>query len=152
MRHEEGKDLMRMGMHTVGLFHHSTLFAGKPAKSAGMMLMSEKGSKGSFKLDTLISKTGHYQVPYENLKVTIKWLLKNGYGDSKHWCGSGSREPVLCQNFHPLGGPPEGQPSISSTCFKEFPDVFGEAGIHCPAQQQPAAKAEQRSTSVRGNA
>lgn len=124
IRNVGGRDVMRIGEHVIGKFHHSSLWAGKAATAAGEMefkSQSAKAVKGghedasggiTFKLapddphhpdpqrylpvlKRLTTKSGHYKPTKATLKHAISALIAAGMDSGSVWCGP---EGVRCRH------------------------------------------------------
>mmetsp|Transcript_23411 Transcript_23411/g.41402 ORF Transcript_23411/g.41402 Transcript_23411/m.41402 type:complete len:101 (+) Transcript_23411:583-885(+) len=81
-----------------------------------------------------VAQMGHYKVPFKNLKVTIKWLLENGYSVPRHWCGTTA---ISCQAPPKLKVMKNGTTmrfqadAVRCHTVEEFKDVFEAKKITC---------------------
>mmetsp|Transcript_4098 Transcript_4098/g.7578 ORF Transcript_4098/g.7578 Transcript_4098/m.7578 type:complete len:498 (-) Transcript_4098:195-1688(-) len=114
MRNTGHKDEVHMGAHHTGVFHHSSLWAGKPCKTAGTVRFkkNEADPNGPLIVTMIDATTGHYKTPRSTLTHMVTWLLNNGFGDKKWWCGNAG---IQCASFN------QADPKL---CREEFPEAF----------------------------
>lgn len=88
LRNVGGKDVVHVGPHHTGLMHHSSLWNGKPCKSAGRFYFKKSADKEiGARIMAISAETGHYKATWQSLKIMIKWLIDNGFDSKKNWCG-----------------------------------------------------------------